>query len=177
MKKLVPTFLFCFLLTQTFGQAQKKISTYLFAQYNKTIYGATLGNNPSGIGLGLQTFFNNKTKFKPTIEITGDLYLEDDKVYRTDINGTPLSDVPGMVNLFMGHHFSRLKTSFYHLSQGPSFISGQTLFGIKPSIGFHFSKNQRWTGKVSYINIFYNQDKVTKEDFGTISFAIGVKLF
>ena len=57
MKKLIPTFLFCFLLAQLFGQTQKKISTLLFAQYNKTIYGATLGNNPSGIGLGLQTFF------------------------------------------------------------------------------------------------------------------------
>jgi hypothetical protein len=49
MKKLIPTFLFCFLLAQT----QKKVSAYLFAQYNKTIYGATLGNNPSGIELGL----------------------------------------------------------------------------------------------------------------------------
>jgi hypothetical protein len=91
MKKLIPTFLFCFLLAQT----QKKVSAYLFAQYNKTIYGATLGNNPSGIELGLQTFFNNKTKFKPTIEITGDIYLENDKVYRTDLNGIPLNDVPG----------------------------------------------------------------------------------
>jgi hypothetical protein len=176
MKKLIPTFLFCFLLTQLFGQTQKKVSTYLFAEYNRTIYGATLGNNPSGIGLGLQTFFNNKTKFKPTIEITGDIYLENDKVYRTDLNGTPLNDVPSMVNLFIGSSFQPIQNFFLSFVAGPSFISGQTLFGIKPSIGFHFSKNQRCTGKLSYINIF-NQDKATKEDFGTISFAIGVKLF
>ncbi|MDQ6757622.1 MAG: hypothetical protein M3004_11880 [Bacteroidota bacterium] len=176
MKKLIPTFLFCFFLTQLFGQTQKKISTFLFAQYNKTIYSATSGNNPSGIGLGLQTFLNNKTKFKPTIEITGDLYLENDKVYRTDLNGTPLNDVPSMVNLFIGSSFQQTQNFFFSFVAGPSFISGQTLFGIKPSIGFYFSKNQRWTGKLSYINIF-NQDKVTKEDFGTISFAIGVKLF
>ncbi len=176
MKKLIPTFLFCFLLTQLFGQTQKKISTYLLAQYNKTIYGATLGNNPSGIGLGLQTFLNNKTKFKPTIEITGDIYLENDKVYRTDLNGTPLNDVPSMVNLFIGSSFEPTQNFFLSFVAGPSFISGQTLFGIKPSIGFYFSKNQRWIGKLSYINIF-NQDKVTNKDFGTISFAIGVKLF
>lgn len=176
MKKLIPTFLLCFLLTQLFGQTQKKVSTYLFTEYNKTITGATLGNNPSGIGLGLQAFFNNKTKFKPTIEITGDIYLEDDKVYRTDLNGTPLNDVPGMVNVFIGSTFQPTKNFFLSFTGGPSFIGGETLFGIKPSIGFYFSKNQRWAGKVSYINIF-NQDKITKEDFGSISLSVGLKLF
>lgn len=81
-----------------------------------------------------------------------------------------------MVNLFIGSSFQPTQNFFLLFVAGPGFINGQTLFGIKPSIGFYFSKNQRWTGKLSYINIF-NQDKVTKEDFGTISFAIGVKLF
>ena len=176
MKKLIPAFLFCFLLTQVFAQTQKKVTTYLLAQYNKTIYDATLGNNPSGIGLGLQTFFNNKTKFTPTIEITGDIYLEDDKVFRTDLNGKPINNVPGMVNLFIGSSFQPTQAFFLSFVGGPSFIGGQTLLGIKPSIGFYFSKNQRWTGKLSYINIF-NRDKTTKEDFGSISFALGLKLF
>ena len=176
MKKLISTFLFCFLLTQVFAQTQMKVTTYLLAQYNKTIYCATSGNNPSGIGLGLQTFFNNKTRFKPTIEITGDLYLEDDKVFRTDLNGTPLNDVPGMVNLFIGALFQPTQNFCLSFVAGPSFIGGQTLLGIKPSIEFYFSKNQRWTGKLSYINIF-NQNKTTKENFGSISFAIGLKLF
>ncbi len=56
MKKLIPTFLFCFLLAQVIAQPQKKVSTYLLTQYNKTLYDYTLGNNPSGVGLGLQTF-------------------------------------------------------------------------------------------------------------------------
>lgn len=176
MKKLIPAFFFCFLLTQIFGQANKKVSSYLFAQYNKTVQGATLGNNPSGIGLGFQTFFNNKTKFQPTIEITGDIYLENDKVYRTDLNGKPLNDVPSMVNVFIGSSFHLTQNSFLSFLAGPSFINGNTLFGIKPSIGFYFSKNQCWTGKLSYINIF-NQEKASKEDFGSISFAIGLKLF
>lgn len=176
MKKLIPTFLLCFLLTQLFGQTQRKVSSYLFANYNKTITGATLGNNPSGVGLGLQAFFNNKTKFKPTVEITGDVYLEDDKVYRTDLNGTPLNDVPGMVNIFIGSIFQPTQNFFLSVTGGPSFIEGETLFGIKPSIGFYFSKSQRWVGKISYINVF-NQDKITNEDFGSISFAVGLKLF
>ena len=176
MQKIIPAFLSCFLLIQTFGQTQKKAATYLLAQYNKTIYDRTLGNNPSGVGLGFQTFFNNKTKFKPTIELTGDIYLEDDKIFRTDINGTPVSEVPGMVDLFIGSSFHPTQNIYLSFVAGPGFIGSQILLGIKPSVGFYFSKNQRWTGKLSYINIF-NQDKVTKEDFGTISFAIGVKLF
>ena len=50
--------------------AQLKISSYLSVQYNKTIYDVTLGNNPSGVGLGIETVFNSGSKFKPAIEIT-----------------------------------------------------------------------------------------------------------
>jgi hypothetical protein len=59
---------------------------------------------------------------------------------------------------------------------GPSFISGRTLLGIKPSFGFYFSPTQKWTGIVSYINIF-NRDKRTNEDFGSVSLSVSVRLF
>ncbi len=176
MQKVITTFLFCFILTYSFGQTQKKISTYLLTQYNTTLYDVTKGNNPWGVGLGLQTFFNNKTKFKPTIDISGDIYLMDDKVFRTDSTGTPLNDVRGMVNLFVGTSFNQTKNIYLSVVVGPSFISGQTLFGIKPSLGFYFPKSQRWTGKISYINIF-NRGNVIKKDFGSLSLAVGLKLF
>jgi hypothetical protein len=173
------TFLLCFLLTQTFGQTQRKVSTYLLTQYNNTIYDRTKGNNPWGIGLGLQSFFNNKTKFKPTIELTGDIYLEDDKVLRLNPDGsvpTNYNDVRGMINLFFGTSFNPTRNIYFSVIAGPSFISGHTMIGIKPSFGFYFSKSQRWTGKISYINIF-NRDKTTKEDFGSLCLAVGLKLF
>ena len=176
MHKIILTFLAFFSLTQTFGQTQKKVSTYLSTQYNKTIYDQTIGNNPWGIGLGLQAFYNNKSKFKPTIELTGDAYLEDDKVYRTYADGSPLSIVGGMINLFFGSSYHPTKSIYISVVTGPSFIDGQTLLGIKPSFGFYFPKNQRWTGKVSYINVF-NRGTKTKESFGSVSLAIGVKLF
>ena len=78
MQKIVSTFLVPFIVTYTFGQTPKKVTTYLLTQYTKTIYDQTIGNNPWAIGLGLQAFVNNKSKFKPTIELTGDAYLEDD---------------------------------------------------------------------------------------------------
>lgn len=176
MKKIISSILLCLILIQASAQVQRKVSVYLFAQYNNTIYDATAGNNPWGVGPGLQAFFNNKTKFKPTIEFTADTYLEDDKVLRLTTNGKPIQDLGSMVTLFVGTSFHPAQIIYFSLAVGPSLINGNTYFGIKPSFGFYFSNNQRWTGKISYINIF-NRDQSTKEDFGSMSFAIGLKLF
>jgi hypothetical protein len=139
------------------------------------MYDVTKGNNPWGIGLGLQTFLNNATKFKPTIEVTGDIYLENDDVFWTN-SGIEINDVRGMVNLFIGTSFNPTQNIYLSFVGGPSFIRGQTFLGIKPSFGFYFPKSQKWIGKISYINIF-NRDKTTKQDFGSLSLAIGLKLF
>ena len=179
MKKFVPTFLFCFLLTQVFGQTKRKVSSYIFAEYNQTLYDYTMGNNPWGVGLGVQAFLNIKSKFKPTIELTRDIYVEDNKVLRLNPDGsTPANDeaVGSMVNLFVGSSFHPTQSIYISFVAGPSFISGQTFLGIKPSFGFYFSKTQRWTGKVSFINVF-NRTKIANEDFGSLSLAIGLKIF
>ncbi|CAN5523091.1 hypothetical protein BH11BAC3_BH11BAC3_37220 [soil metagenome] len=176
MQKLIPTILLSFTLTQSFSHAQHKVSTYLQGQYDKTIYDRTIGNNPWGLGLGLQIFFNKISGIKPTIDITADAYLADDKVFRTNADGTQIDDVGAMVNVFAGASFHPAEFIYLSLVAGPGFVSGQTLLGIKPSVGFYFSPNQKWTGKLSYINLF-NRDKMTKEDFGSISLSLGVKLF
>ncbi len=179
MPKIITTSILCFILTQSFGQAKRKLSAYLLTQYNKTLNDFTIGNNPWGIGLEIQAYLNNKTMLKPTIEITGDMYLQDDKVLRLNPDGSfPQNDntVDGVVNLFLGASFHPSQNIYLSLVGGPSFVSGQTLFGLKPSFGFYFSKTQRWTGKVSYINVF-NRTKITNQDFETLSLAIGLKLF
>lgn len=176
MLKFITTVLLCFILTQSFSQTQRKVSTYLQGQYNKTIYDRTIGNNPWGMGLGLQLFLNNTSKLKPTVDLTADAYLEDDKVFRINYDGTEIVDIGGMLNLFAGVSFHPTQTIYMSLVTGPSFVSGQTLLGLKPSFGFYFSQNQRWTGKISYINVF-NRDKKSMEDFGSISLSLGVKLF
>ena len=179
MRILITTVACLFFFTSTFGQSPKKITTYLLTQYNKTVHDRTAGNNPWGIGLGVQAFYNNSTRFKPTIEITGDIYLEDDKVLRLDPDGSipnSYNDVRGMINVFVGSSFQVTKGTYLSFLAGPGFISGQTLLGIKPSFGFYLSESKKWTGKISYINIF-DRDKITKQDFGSISFAIGLRLF
>ena len=166
----------CFFLVQAFSQSRNKTATFLFAQVTPTINDLTLGNNPLGMGLGIQSFFGTGGKFKPTVEITGDVYLLNDKVFRTNGNGVELLEVPAMVNLLAGAAFVAAKNMYVSLVAGPSFINGQTLFAIKPSFGFYFSSKQRWTGKISYINVF-NRGTVIKENFSSVSFSLGVKLF
>ena len=148
-------------------------------QFNQTIYDRTTGNNPWAVGLGLQTFFNNNTRFKPTIELTGDIYLKDDKILRLNDDGTiPITDndVSSMINLFVGFAFLPTKNTYLSFVAGPSFINGKTLLGLKSSFGFYLSTTQRWTTKISYINIF-NRGETIKEDFGSISLSIGLRLF
>jgi len=175
MLKFFTTLILTVILSTSFGQAERKVSTYLLAQYSKTLYDKTIGNNPWGVGLELQAILNNKTKFKPTIDLTADVYLEDDKTLIT-INDIPLQDIRGMVNLFAGTAFNPTNKVSISFVAGPSIISGQAFLGIKPSVEIFFSKNNKWTAKVSYINIF-KREKITNGDFGSVSFSLGIKLF
>jgi hypothetical protein len=171
--KIIITFL-CLILIQSFVKAQEKPSAYLSLQYVKTLNDETLGNNPWGAGLGLQVFLNNKSKFKITAELTGDIYLEDDKIFRLTPDSVSLNDIGTAINLLAGSSFHPTKNVYGSFLLGPSFINGKIFFGIKPSLGFFFSKKQRWTGRISYINVF---NRIGKTDFSSVSLAIGHKLF
>jgi hypothetical protein len=175
MQKLLTTFLLCFILTNAFGQKDRSSSLYFEGQYNQTISDVTEGNNPWGMGLGLQMFFRQKSIFRPTAELTADGYLMDDKVYRMYSDGTPIRTVGGMINVFAGASVHPLKNAYVSFVVGPSFIGGQALLGLKPSVGFYFSANQKVTGKISYINVL-NRETRAKQNFTSISFALGVKL-
>jgi hypothetical protein len=179
MRKSIHTILLCFILKLAFGQPPKKITTYLLTQNNLTLYDRTFGNNPWGVGIGLQAFYNAGTKFKPTAELTADIYLADDKVLRLSadsFNAVPYEDVPGMINFFVGSSFYPAKNIYLSFTIGPSIIAGQAFLGIKPSVGVYFSENKKWMAKLSYINVF-SREKISKDDFGSLSLAIGLKLF
>lgn len=165
-----------FSINHSIAQVHDKVSGYLLGQFTNTIYDRTTDNNPWGMGLGFQLFLNNRSKWSPTFDATADIYFADDKVYRMNTDGSEIVDIGGVINLFGGASFHLSKLVYFSLVGGPSFIGGQTLFGIKPSIGFYFSENQKWTGKFSYINVF-GRDNTTKQDFGSVSIGIGVKIF
>jgi len=180
MKKFFIPILICFAALQAFAQKQDRISGYFLLHYYKTIYDRTLGNNPSGVGISVQTMINTKSIFSPIIEINAQGSLEDDDVLRLTKNGNAVPDASGIINVFAGsafritHHFS------FSFDIGPSFINNHTYFGIKPSCNFYFSKKKRITAQVSYLNIFnrtFNYDETKKPDFGSLHVGIGIKLF
>ncbi|PVD50826.1 hypothetical protein DC498_17815 [Terrimonas sp.] len=175
MKRISLLLLSSFIFAKSFSQIQHNTSLHLSGQFNKTIYDETIGNNPWGIGLGLQCFFNNKAKFKPITDFTADAYLEDDKIYRINEDGSEKADIEGAINLFGGASYNLNKIIYVSLVAGPSLIGGKTFAGIKPSFGFYFSGSQRLTGRISYINVFNRT--ATKKDFGTICLSLGVRLF
>jgi len=180
MKKYILIAFPFFVLCNTAAQTQRKISTYLSAQFNKTIYDRTLGNSPWSVGAGLRAFLNNKTKFKPIIELTVDVSVADDDVLRLSPDGKAVEDADGIINLFGGASFQPAKQFYLSFTLGPSFINSNTYFGIKPSIGFYLSKSQKLTARISYINIFnraLNYEENKKDDFGSISFSMAIKLF
>ena len=175
MQKLITTFLLCFILTHAFGQKDRKTSFYLEGQYNQTLSDVTIGNNPWGMGLGLQMFFRQASIVKPTVELTADAYLMNDKVYRTYLDGTPIVTVGGMINIFAGASVHPVRNAYLSFVAGPSFVGGQTLLGLKPSLGFYFSSNQKVTGKIFYINVLKRESRA-KQNFTSISIALGVRL-
>lgn len=177
MQKITLSLLLCFLLGNVHAQANKKTSAILFTQYTWTLKDQTSTDNPWAIGLGLNVFFNSHSIVRPAVEVTRDIYLESSKVGYLDIGtNTQLEDVRGTVNVLAGIAVVPAKNIYGSLTAGPSFMNGQTLLAIKPSFGFYFSSKQRWSGKISYINVF-NRGTVVKENFTSVSFALGVRLF
>ncbi len=176
MKSFLCTLLLLGVLYDGYGQNNHKVHTYLSGQYNKTLQDITKGNNPWGLGLGVQCYFNPTQKWKPFIDVTADAYLENDKIYITNADGSEIRDVRGMVNILGGVAYRPAKKIFGSLAAGPGFVSEKVLLGVKPSLGFFFSENQKWTGRISYIHLF-NRDTRSKEDFGSISFSMGCRIF
>jgi len=181
MRKGLITLLLFFFVFQLAAQKQRTVNVYLQAQQNLTMYDVTQGNNPHGMGIGIQAFLNTKSRFKATMELTGDVYLLDDKVLRTrqtisGISGDEaiLESVPAMVNLFAGASWHPAKNFCMSVTVGPSLINGKYYLGFKPALCV-LTDNQRWIGKAYFINIF-DRDFPTQSDFGSIGLSIGFRL-
>lgn len=181
MRKFVTALFLLFSIFQLAAQKQRTVNIYIQAQQNLTLYDITQGNNPNGFGLGAQAFLNTKSKFKATMELTGDIYMMDDKLLRSrEISpgvwdyDTEIPDVPAMVNLFAGASWHPSKNFYSSVTVGPSFIGNNTYLGFKSALGF-LTNNQRWMGKVYFINVF-NRDFPTQTDFGSVGISIGYRI-
>ena len=176
MRKIVSAAIFLFFFSNIYSQQKHKLTGYLQFQYTHTLYDLTKGNNLWGIGTGLFVFIDGKSAFKPALDLTADIYLVDDKVYRMYPDGSEMVSVHGTVSLFPGISFQPKGRFFAGIYGGPSLVSSSVLLGIKPSMGIYFDDKHRWAGKLSYINIF-NRDYRGGQDFGSWSASIGVRIF
>ncbi|MEP6597258.1 MAG: hypothetical protein ABJA71_14995 [Ginsengibacter sp.] len=165
----------CIVLTQTFGQSQRKVNTYFFVQGNKTVYDRTITNNSVGFGLGLQAFLNNKSKFKPTIEVNNNIFGGTKELYLTT-DGKPIYGKSEVTNIFFGYTFSLADNFYVGFILGPSFIDSDPYLGIKPKVGFYFSEKKRISGTLSLTSIF-QRDNISNKSFGYFSLGMGFKLF
>jgi hypothetical protein len=81
------------------------------------------------------------------------------------------------LNISIGVFFFPKEKIYLSFSTGPSFIKDRrTLLALKPSVGFYFSADKKWTGKFSYTNLV-NLKYQRKSSFAFFSFSIGHQLF
>jgi len=142
MKKFFIPILICFTTLQAFAQKQDRISGYFLLHYYKTIYDRTLGNNPSGVGISVQTMINIKSMITPMIEISAQGSLEDDDVLRLTKNGNAAPDASGIINVFAGSAFKISSHFNFSFDMGPSFINSNTYFGVSLRVIFIFQKRK-----------------------------------
>ncbi len=174
MKKL---YLALALLTATncIGQTHRKLSTFLSFQVNKTLYDRTITNNSGGVGFGLQNCLNTKTWIKPTLEINANLFAGTKELYLT-ADHKPIGAKSGVLGIYMGPLFQPVDRLFIATTFGTSIYNSKFHFGIRPSVGIYPSKSKRWTAKASFTNIF-QQDDISNESFGYVSFELALKIF
>jgi hypothetical protein len=161
-------------LVVALAQKERILSTYASLQFNATLYDINARNNPWGTGLGLHSIVNNRSRFKPALEITGDIYIGGTKDLYL-VEGRDVA-VTSMVNVFAGANLQASERTYVSLLMGPSFVNGNACFGLKPAVGFYFSRKKTWMGKIAFINIF-NREPSIERDFGSLSISLAGKLF
>lgn len=164
-----------FFVTNCYCQNNRKLSAFLSFQGNKTSYDRTITNNNGGMGFGLQTNLNTKTRVKPTLEINADLFAGTKELYLT-ADFKPIDAKSGVLGIYTGPLFEPMKRLFIAATFGASIYNNQAHFGVRPSVGLYSSKRKNCAVKISFTNI-YQRDDISNESFGYFSFALAVKLF
>ena len=161
--------------TNSFAQTERKVSSTLFAQANRTLYDRTASNNGGGVGFGLQTNINTPTLVKPAVEVTTDLFAGTKELYVTE-DDKPIDAKRGVFSIYAGVLLQPSHRLFLSTTGGISLLNGKGYFGVRPSVGYHLSKNGHFAAKVAFTHIF-QRDAISNQSFGYGSFALGVKLF
>ncbi|MGV3658120.1 MAG: hypothetical protein ACO1NX_09200 [Chitinophagaceae bacterium] len=161
--------------TNCFAQTERKISTMLSMQGNRTVYDRTATNNAGGIGFGLQTRINTKSIIRPVAEINADLFVGTKEMYMTE-DDKPIDAKSGVLSIYAGGLLRTSTRLALATTGGISFFNSKGYFGLRPSISYHLSRDGSVSAKASFTHIFH-RDEISKEPFGYASIALGIRLF
>lgn len=168
-------FIFVLLISsQAFSQTERKVSVFLSAQGNKTLYDRTKSNNNSGAGIGLQAVLNSKSFVKPTVTVNGDLF-GGTKERRLTADGRPIAGKQDMLSIHAGPLMPLTRRFFVAATAGTHFYNGSTHFSIRPSTGVYPAKSKKWMLAASFTHV-YQRDHISNEPFGYLSIAAAMKL-
>lgn len=158
-----------------FSQAGRKLSSFLSLQVNGALYDRTIQNNKVGVGAGLQTQLNTRSRVKPALELNADAFAGNKILYLT-ADGKPVDGKNGVISIYAGPLFEPTERLFIMTTLGTSFYNSKAHVGIRPSVGIYPSKSKKWMAKASFTNIFDRTD-IGHKSFGYASFALAFKLF
>lgn len=84
----------------TSEQEEKNISTYVMGQYNQFFFEHAISNDPSGVGIGVETFFLTNRKLQLSAELFHNQFI--DKAIINRWEGIPeIKDIRGVTLLWL----------------------------------------------------------------------------
>jgi hypothetical protein len=168
----------------TSAQRAKKLSIYLVGQYNKPFLDWHMKNNPTGIGIGLETFVFRDKKVQPTVDISQNVFLQKAEFSQPSGSTEKADDIKANTSILAGLSFYPIPRLYFSFAVGPTLVNGSSFFTIKPSMGVYIDKNRKWIAHFSFLGI---QNYVPikpvfdgtpdKEATGYLQLGIGHRLF
>lgn len=155
---------------------ERKVYYFLSLQGDKTLYDFAKEKNPGGAGLGLQLNFRPLKTFQPLIELNAaDIGGPTDTYFFID-NGSITHNTKEFISsIYVGAALKISNHIYPTFSFGPSFFYKYAHLGIRPSLIYYPLKNQKWSTKLSFTHVPF-KDEFTNQDFGYLSFSIGINL-
>jgi hypothetical protein len=112
------------------------------------------------------------------VDLSAFLYIGKYKLLYVNPYAEEIPAIEHLFNLFAGVSYKPSSIFYFSVAGGPSFVSSQTLLGIKPAIGFYFSPAQKWKAQLAYLHVFNRGTKEWEErNFTSLALSVGLKLF
>jgi hypothetical protein len=167
--------IFAFLPLFCIAQEKHKVHTYLDFHVNTTVYDRTRSNNAGGFGGGFETYLRTRSKFRPTLAVSGEAFGGTKELYLT-ADGRPIYAKSSLLSILAGSSYEGNGRMFINLAAGPSFFNSVVHLAVRPTIGVYFPANRQFVFKTSFTHI-WQRDEISNDPFGFLSFAIGIRLF